>query len=79
MKIIDVPINEYMKSICGESRITWDEFVDIMRIAYGCEYSREKKAFGRMYNGKFQVMDRTMVERIAAVHGYYDSLEGYIK
>ncbi|HOL44074.1 MAG TPA: hypothetical protein PK659_07485 [Methanothrix sp.] len=75
MKEFTEPLNVYMgKSLGVSSRLTWDEFRELMEKNFNCRYDREKKQFVWLYDGKWKPYKKDVIVRFAAIFGYFDDM-----
>ena len=73
----DVPYNVYM----GEgraSRITWEEFKNIMETSHEWTYDPEAKEFYHMIFGARRTLEPFQLYVHAVAYGYYDDMSEYI-
>ena len=73
----DVPYNVYM----GEgraSRITWDEFKDIIETSHEWTYDPEAKEFYKIVFGSRRILDPLRLYMHAVNYGYYEDMSEYI-
>ena len=77
MDVPGVPYNVYMAD-GRSSRITWEEFKNIMETSHEWTYDPEAKEFYHMIFGARRTLEPFQLYVHAVAYGYYDDMSEYI-